>query len=291
MKFTSIAAVLTLAGAPIYAQRGGQGNAGPPNPFAGNEQAVAEGRDIYNRACTACHGAEGTAGDRAPALAAPGRRYLRQADRELFDTIQKGIPGTTMPPTGLSETDAWKVAAYVRALRGTAIDTPAKGNVGRGEQIFWGKGECGNCHMVRGKGGLIGPDLSNIAGMRKLVSIRDALTKAQHRVIGDGGRIENTLYPLASHKAVRVVTSDGKTIRGVVKNEDSFSLQVMGTDNALHLFTRDELREVIEEPKSFMPTDYDKRLTPDELQDLLAFLSRQGVSAPPQPVQSRQPVG
>ena len=288
MKYISLAAMLVLAVVPIFAQRGG---AGPANPFAGNEQAIAEGRDIYNRACTACHGAEGTAGDRAPALAAPGRRYLRQVDRDLFEAVQKGIPGTTMPPMGLSETDSWKVVAYVRGLRGTAIDAPVKGNVSRGGQIFWGKGECGNCHMARGKGGLIGPDLSNIAGQRKLVSIRDALTKADHRVNGDGGRLENTLYPLASHKAVRVVTNDGKTIRGVIKNEDSFSLQVMGTDNALHLFTRAELREVVDEPKSLMPTDYDKRLTPDEFQDLLAFLSRLGVPAPPQPAQGRQQPG
>ena len=289
MKLRAAAAVLILAGAPVYGQRGGA-NAGPANPFAGNEQAVAEGRDIYNRVCTACHGAEGAAGDRAPALAAPGRRYLRQSDRELFDAVQKGIPGSTMPPMGLSETDAWKVVAFVRGLRGTAIDAPVKGDVRRGEQIFWGKGECGSCHMARGKGGLIGPDLSNIAGQRKLVSIRDALTKAEHRVIGDGGRIENTLYPLASYKTVRVVTSDGKTLKGVIKNEDSFSLQVMGTDNALHLFSRAELREVIEEP-SLMPTDYDKRLTPDEFQDLLAFLTRLGVPATSQPAQGRQQPG
>jgi hypothetical protein len=29
-----------------------------------------------------------------------------------------------------------------------------------------------------------------------------------------------------------------------------------------------------------MPTDYDKRLAPDEFKDLVAFLSRQGSKAP-----------
>jgi putative heme-binding domain-containing protein len=281
MKLLRLAGVLAIAAAPIFAQRGGQANAGPPNPFAGNEQAIADGRDLYNRSCTACHGPEGTAGDRAPALAAPGRRYLRLADRDLFDAIVKGIPGTQMPPTGVTGDDAWKVAAYVRALRGTAIDAPAKGNIAHGEQIFWGKGECGNCHMTRGRGGLIGPDLSNLAGRRKLSSIRDSLTKPQHGVTGDGGQIESVLYPLSSYRLVRIVTKDGKTIRGTVKNENSFSIQIMGADNALHLFEREDLREVIDEPKGLMPTDYDKRLTPEEFQDLLAFLSRQGTSAQP----------
>jgi putative heme-binding domain-containing protein len=258
-----------------FAQRGG-----PANPFAGNEQAVAEGRDIYNRSCTACHGPDGAAGDRAPGLGIPGRRYLHNTDRDLFDVIAKGIPGTPMPPVGLAENDAWKVAAYVRALRGTAIDTPASGNVTHGEQIFWGKADCGGCHMLRGRGGLIGPDLSNIAGQRKLASIRDAMTKPDHRVAGDGGRRDTVLTPLSNYQPVRVVTHDGVAIRGVVRNEDSFSLQILGLDNALHMFSRDELREIRYETTRLMPTDYDKQLTQEEFQDLLAFLSRQGVPAP-----------
>src|SRR2546430_402086 len=134
MKLLQFAAAFGIIAATAHGQRGGQANAGPPNPFAGNEQAIADGRDLYNRSCTACHGPEGTAGDRAPALAAPGRRYLRLADRDLFDAIVKGIPGTQMPPTGVTEDDAWKVAAFVRALRGTAIDAPAQGKAAQGGQ-------------------------------------------------------------------------------------------------------------------------------------------------------------
>jgi hypothetical protein len=53
---------------------------------------------------------------------------------------------------------------------------------------------------------------------------------------------------------------------------------MLGSDNELHMFARDELRQVVYQPKSLMPTDYDKRLTPEEFQDLLAFLSRLAVS-------------
>ena len=81
------------------------------------------------------------------------------------------------------------MAAYIRGLRGTAIDAPAAGDAALGEQIFWGKGECGNCHVVKGKGGLVGPDLTNLAGTRKTASIVDALTKPLHKVFGDGGAI------------------------------------------------------------------------------------------------------
>jgi hypothetical protein len=51
----------------------------------------------------------------------------------------------------------------------------------------------------------------------------------------------------------------------------------------LHLFDKSKLRKVIVEPKSFMPTGYDKRLTPAEFKDLMAFLTRQGRKVAPVP--------
>src|SRR5260370_12984585 len=106
------------------------------NQFAGNPQAIADGKELYNRTCTGCHGYDGTPGEQGPGLGASGRRYLRISDREIFDAIQQGIPGTMMPGTGLAETDACKVAAYIRSLRGTAIDAPAQRHFAHGEPIF-----------------------------------------------------------------------------------------------------------------------------------------------------------
>ena len=78
---------------------------------------------------------------------------------------------------------------------------------------------------------------------------------------------------------VRVTTATGKVIIGVLKNEDSYSLQVMGTDNELHMFERAKVK-VVYETKSLMPTDYDKRLQPDEFKNLLAYLTRLHVPPP-----------
>ena len=76
---------------------------------------------------------------------------------------------------------------------------------------------------------------------------------------------------------------DGRAIEGLVKNEDSFSLQVLGArDLQLHLLDRSEAAEVIYSDHSLMPSDYAQRLTAAEIDDLLAFLSRQ-VDGRPQP--------
>ena len=53
---------------------------------------------------------------------------------------------------------------------------------------------------------------------------------------------------------------------------------MIGNDQQLHLYDKSKLRKIVVEPKSLMPTDYDKRLTPTEFKDLMAFLTRQGIA-------------
>jgi len=286
-----------LAGITVSAQRGGgpPGAGGPPNPAIGNREAIAEGEKLYNETCTSCHGKDGTGGELGPPVASQNRRYLRVRDNEIFDMIKAGNPGTQMPPYGGQFTDdqIWRITAYIRGLRGTAFDTPAAGDVASGEAIFWGKGTCGTCHMVKAKGSILGPDLSNVAGKRKVQNIFDALTKNNHKIPGDGGTHDTTLLPNTTFQPVRVTTADGKVIDGILKNEDSFSLQVLGrADLNLYRFKRADVK-VYYDPNSLMPHDWDKRLTPAEFQNLMAFLTRLYVP-PPMPPPARgggAPVG
>jgi putative heme-binding domain-containing protein len=275
--FILVAVGLISAGPAISAQRRGGPPPGPPNPFQGQPQAVQEGREIYNQKCTVCHGFDGGPGEMGPALGLEGRRYALQTASDIFGAIKNGIPATGMPAVSdLSDDQIWKVTAYIQALRGTAIDAPAPGNVALGEAIFWGKAECGKCHMVRGKGGVIGPELSAIADIRKTASIVDALTNDNYRVQGDGGAIPRKLEPPSDYRAVRVTLADGKVIRGVLKNENSTSLQILGVDDSrLHLLNRARLKDVTYEKARLMPSDYETRLTKEEFQDLVAFLTRQ----------------
>jgi len=233
----------------------------PENPLRDNKQAVPEGHAIYDHTCAGCHGVNGTVGARGPALAGV-RSYLRSTDQELYDTIRDGITGTGMPPSGLAPADVWKVVTYIRSLRAAASDTFVPGDVTHGEQIFWGQGGCGSCHMINGRGGILGPDLSSIGAERTLDRIRAALTQPERHIPAD-------------YRPVDVVTTDGIRISGVLKNENNFSLQILDTHERLQLFTRDELSEVRYRSASFMPANYDKTLGSPGLKDLLAFLSRQ----------------
>ena len=121
--------------------------------------------------------------------------------------------------------------------------------------------------MIRGRGGIAGPDLSNLGGERTLASIRDSLTKPR-------------LTIPRGYLPVEVKTVDGRKFSGIAKNEDNFSLQLLDNNNRLQLFTSDELAQVTYKRSSLMPANYGKVLAPGELQDLLAFLSRQLVHKP-----------
>ena len=48
---------------------------------------------------------------------------------------------------------------------------------------------------------------------------------------------------------------------------------MIGDDDRLHLFARDEIDEITYADKSLMPTDYNERLSAAEYQNLMAFLS------------------
>jgi cytochrome c oxidase cbb3-type subunit 3 len=232
----------------------------PENPLGNGTEVVAAGRSVYNQTCTECHGRDGSEGERAPALAG-NRRFFRLSEASIFDTIKKGIPGTAMPALGLSDDDIWRIVAYIRNLRGTASDSIVAGNVGRGAIVFQGKGGCQQCHMIRGQGGTIGPDLSSIGAEVTLKHLLEALT--QERAIPNG------------YRPVRVIAQNGEVVEGVAKNEDEFSIQILDNHGQLHLYDKSELREIVRGKKSLMPHDLDKKLTGDEFQDLVAMLSRQ----------------
>jgi cytochrome c oxidase cbb3-type subunit III len=232
----------------------------PKNPHGTGPEVVAAGHGIYNRTCTACHGVDGGEGERAPALVGD-RRFFRLSESAIFDTIKNGIPGTGMPALGLPDDDIWRIVAFIRAMRGSASETDVAGDTKRGAAIFSGKGGCLKCHMVNGQGGSIGPDLSNVGAQVTLKHLRESLSQ------------EGPIPP--DYRPVKIITQTGETVEGIAKNEDAFSIQVLDFQNKLRLYDTSELREIARGKTSLMPHNYDKVLTADEYQDLVAMLARQ----------------
>lgn len=238
------------------------------NPLSGDPKAIAEGASQFRADCALCHGLNARGGSRGPDLTR-GVWTHGGSDAEIFHNILQGIPGTLMPANDLSDAEAWEIIAY---LRGLAPLTPQSvaGDRKAGERLFNGDGNCWLCHMVNGKGGRVGPDLSRVGSRRSpeflVEKIRDP-NKNLAPTLMDPGRE----WPFDS-EAVTVVTRDGKTIQGVLRNEDTFSIQLMDTQEDLHLFLKRDLKEVIHERKSLMPAFGEDLLDKQQLQDLVAYL-------------------
>ena len=69
-----------------------------------------------------------------------------------------------------------------------------------------------------------------------------------------------------------VKTLDGREIRGVRRNEDTFSLQMIDTAGQLRLFDKLQLSSVVVDSTSLHPPDYATRLSADEIANLVAYL-------------------
>jgi len=226
------------------------------NPLAGSASAADAGKRTYVNSCQVCHGGNG-AGGRGPALATREFRHGGE-DWQLFQTIRDGIPGTQMPGFTMNPEELWEVVTYLRTLTPSGKEEALQGDPQAGEQVFFGKGACHLCHQVNGRGGRVGPELST-AGQWTVQALREAILRPNEQE----GRQPNVVV---------VKTRAGMEIRGIQKNEDSYSIQLMDMTDQFHLLLKRDLAEFRYEEKSLMPDDYGKQLSPDELHNLLVFL-------------------
>ncbi|MDA7905942.1 c-type cytochrome [Mariniblastus sp.] len=133
----------------------------------------------------------------------------------------------------------------------------ADGSRGRGMKIY--EEHCASCHIMFGRGGKIGPDLTG--SDRKNINYL----------------LENILAPNASvaqnYQVSVIVLDDGRFLSGVIVNENQRTLSLQTKDSlmTIDLTTVDERRETKD---SLMPSGILNPLTDSEVIDLFSFLSQ-----------------
>lgn len=228
------------------------------------------GHKLFQTHCTVCHGPRGDGG-KGTNLAQP--RLPRAADDQaLASIITFGIPGTEMPRTRMTAQQLANVITYVRSL-GAVPAEPLHGNAQRGEQIYRGKGNCAQCHAIHGRGGALGPELTDIGARRGPGYLRESLIDPE-AAIPDSftSYTKVTLLP-DNFLQVRVVTADGRRYTGARVNEDAFSIQIRNAAGHVDSFFKEDLQELHKDwGKSPMPS-YRELLTAAELDDVVAYLA------------------
>ena len=188
------------------------------------------------------------------------RRLLAMRDKELAKLVEKhwGIPRDSRSP------EREKVAAQMKEL---FKKTPGDAKAG----VVVLKKLCAQCHKIYGEGVDVGPDITSNgrADFDQLLS----------------NIFDPSLVIGAGYQAVTVNTKQGQTLTGLMveDNKQRVVLKVQGGE--VKTIARADVEEQITSKVSLMPEDLEKQLRPQEIVDLLAYLS---LDRPPDDAKARK---
>ena len=183
------------------------------NPSAGDPVAIREGESLFRTNCSFCHGFDARGGGRGPDLT-QARWTHGSSDESVFRTISQGVPGTEMPANPFEESETWALISYLRSVSAGAAP-PLNGDSPAGEHLFFGKQKCAQCHMVNGRGGHLGPDLSRVGSARSLAYLTESI-REPNKELSLGYTDPNNHYGIPlEYDTVTVVTRQGQRITDI----------------------------------------------------------------------------
>ncbi|MEK6258143.1 MAG: PVC-type heme-binding CxxCH protein [Planctomycetota bacterium] len=159
---------------------------------------------------------------------------------------------------GLPNPDRQKVLDELMPLTQQTADAVA------GKEIF--KKQCAKCHTHSGEGTKIGPDLTGMAVHPK----KELLTQ----IIDPSRSVEG------NYRVYSVALADGRVMSGLLASESKTAIEIFDTEGKKHAIQRDDIDELIASAKSLMPEGFEKQVKPDEIANLLEFLTQRGKYLP-----------
>jgi putative heme-binding domain-containing protein len=133
-----------------------------------------------------------------------------------------------------------------------------------GKLVF--KNNCAKCHKHSGEGETIGPDLTGVAVHTKEHLLIDILDPSRS--------VEGNF------RVYSVVTKNGRVLTGLLASETKTAVEVIDAEAKRHTVLRQDIDELQASPKSLMPDGFEKQVKPEEIVNLLAFLTQRGKYLP-----------
>lgn len=132
------------------------------------------------------------------------------------------------------------------------------GDASRGEALF--VSTCAACHLVKGVGHAVGPDLL-------------ALTDRSSQYL-----VTSILDPNAAvegkYMAYRVQTTDGRDLVGIIVDETAAAVTILAGNGIRESVKRSEIKSMASTRLSLMPEGLEQAMKPAQLADLIRFLQK-----------------
>ena len=126
--------------------------------------------------------------------------------------------------------------------------------------------QCANCHMLFGQGNKVGPDLTT--------ADRQSLIPLITHVVDPSAHIRPEFV------AQVIETKDGRTLTGLLAEENSSSLTLLDAKNQRLVLAKDKIETMTSSPKSIMPENILDTLSDQDIVDLFAYIREK---SPPKP--------
>lgn len=241
-----------LAGALLVCWSAAHGQDGGDHQYT--SEAIQAGSRVYTQQCALCHGPQGDTIDGINLR--QGVFRTASSDDDLRRVVSQGAAEGRMPAFALRQDELDGVIAFIRAgfdPDGVAVRI---GDPVRGAALFRGEGRCTACHRVNGVGPRTAPDLSDIGAIRTPAALQRSLVDPA-----------NALLPI--NRPVRIVTRTEEVITGRRLNEDTYTVQVVDSQERLRSLVKSEL---VRYELSDRPTHEPTSLSAAEVADLLGYL-------------------
>jgi PQQ-dependent dehydrogenase (methanol/ethanol family) len=263
--FLGLAALAALASSAGKAQM----PAGPAPSAAETAQAIKD----FNGTCASCHGDNGGGGDRAPAL--KDNPHLRTLDAAgIAAIITNGQRG--MPAFGhLPHAEIARLAAWIHTMNISGLASAPPEQVAAGEAYFFGAGGCSGCHMVHGRGGSAGPDLSAVAArstraeMEKWLDDPTSLLGSKSDPSCPGW----AFCPDFQWAVQDIVLKNGEKLRGFARRQTEHAVALQTLDGKFRMLYTPDIAGAVREKQSYMPAFHGSA---GERRDLLAYMGTLG---------------
>jgi cytochrome c oxidase cbb3-type subunit 3 len=225
---------------------------------------VQQGRALFRKDCSFCHGRDAGGGETGPDLT---RSKLVAADVDgdkIGPVVRNGRPDKGMPPFDRSDQEIASLVAFIHTQQANALASAGgrggnggrkgvdasdlqTGNVEAGKRYFEGAGGCAGCHSPTG-------DLDGVATRYTGLELE-----------------EQMLYPKHAKPKVSVTLASGQTITGTLGYLDEFTVGVIDSTGTYRSWrTRDVQYKV--DPALNAHVELFSKYTDADVHNLMAYL-------------------